>query len=150
MSPKRCQSRENSTCCSDDDFKCATKRQRKTLPLPSLDELFPAQTKLSDVKKLELCAHNSGSAVFTTRNSKVIAVQYSHLLWGMPWTTLRLTFLNLWTTRPQILISSTCKLQIKSMTKYSVIFLHRTSKSVKFNDFLSVMNRDSSAFEILS
>lgn len=39
-----------------------TKRRCKALPLPSLDELFPEQPKLSSVK-LELCAHNSGSAL---------------------------------------------------------------------------------------
>jgi SMC interacting uncharacterized protein involved in chromosome segregation len=63
VSPKRCQSRSNNQACSDDDLKSVAKRQRKTLPLPSLDELFPAQPKLSNVKKLELCAHNSGSAL---------------------------------------------------------------------------------------
>ena len=148
VSPKRCQSHGNNQACSDDNLKNATKRQRKTLPLPSLDELFPVQPKLSNVKKLELCAHNSGSAVFTTRNSNYIVVQYSHLLWGMPWTTLRLTFLNLWTTRPQTLICLTCKLRIKSMTSYSVVFSHRIRiKSININYCVNLIHLTSTKLE---
>lgn len=51
-------------CCSDDNLKDnnPAKRRCKPLPLPSLDELFPEQPKLSSVK-LELCAHNGGSAL---------------------------------------------------------------------------------------
>merc|ERR1712032_775887 len=67
------------------------------------------------------------------------------LLWGMPWTTLRLTFLNLWTTRPQTLICLTCKLRIKSMTSYSVVFLHRISnKSININYWMNLIHLTSS------
>jgi len=48
---------------NDDDPKNPAKRQCTTYPLPSLDELYPEQPKLSDARKLEPCAHNSGSAL---------------------------------------------------------------------------------------
>ena len=113
---------------NDDAPKNPTKRQCTTYPLPSLDELYPEQPKLSD-RKLEPCAHNSGSAVFTTRSSHIIlAVQYSHMLWGMPWMTLRLTFLNLWTTQPRTHVCFTCKLEIKLLISYSTVISHRSSR----------------------
>lgn len=58
----RCKSQSGNQACSD-DIKNHNKRRCKTLGLPSLDELFPEQPKLSNVKKLELCAHNSESAL---------------------------------------------------------------------------------------
>ena len=119
----RCKSQSGNQACSD-DIKNHNKRRCKTLGLPSLDELFPEQPKLSNVKKLELCAHNSESAVFTTRSShRMLTVQYSHLLWGMQWITLRLTFLNLWTIPTRICLP--CKSRIKSMMMCLAIFSRR-------------------------
>ena len=60
---------DSAQACSNSVQDNPAKRRRKTIPLPSLDELFPEQTKLSNVKKLELCAHNGGSAVPATRSS---------------------------------------------------------------------------------
>ena len=123
----RCKSQSGNQACSD-DIKNHNKRRCKTLGLPSLDELFPEQPKLSNVKKLELCAHNSESAVFTTRSShRMLTVQYSHLLWGMQWITLRLTFLNLWTIPTRTCLP--CKSRIKSMMMFSAIFSHDRNHS---------------------
>ena len=96
----------------------ANKSQTISSSPPSLSPSCSETQKISTPVKP--CTHNCGSAVFTSRNSHPLRMtgQYSHMLWEMPWKTLRSIFSTLWIVSKTLIASRNTKDLLKATIAY--------------------------------
>jgi len=95
--------------------------QQNTSPPPSSPSLSSNSLEAQRIStQVKPCTHNCGSAVSTQRSTHTSCVtgQYSHLLWEMPWKTLRSIFSTLWIVSKILMASKTRKEFLQSTTTY--------------------------------
>merc|ERR1712080_431232 len=76
----------------------------------SLSSDYSDAPKISTL--VQPCSHNCGSAVSTPR------LQYSRMLWEMPWKTLRLIFSTLWKVSKILIASKTTNQLLQATASY--------------------------------
>ena len=115
--PIRKRSRSSYTVSAQENS-CSLNKTSLAPSSPSLSSISLEAQKISTPVKP--CTHNCRSAVSTQRSSHTSCVtgQYSHLLWEMPWKTLRSIFSTLWIVSKILIASKTRKEFLQSTTTY--------------------------------
>ena len=110
--------RRSSCTLSTKENSCSQKKTCLAPLSPSLSSNSLEAQKISTPVKP--CTHNCRSAASTQRSCRPSGVtgQYSHLLWEMPWKTLRSIFSTLWIVSKILIASKTRKEFLQSTTTY--------------------------------
>jgi len=110
--------RRSSCTVSTKENSCSQKKTCLAPLSPSLSSNSLEAQKISTPVKP--CTHNCRSAASTQRSCHPSGVtgQYSHLLWEMPWKTLRSIFSTLWMVSKILIESKTQKEFLQSTTTY--------------------------------
>jgi len=127
--------RESRSCAATTENTCDIPRRKRNRTAPKSNNIsnkkvhsLPSpQSPSSDYFEVEEistlvnpCTHNCESAVLTARSSHTSCVtgQYSHLLWEMPWKTLRSIFSTLWIISKALIAAKTTKDFLQTTATY--------------------------------